>query len=112
MLVKTSLLQTKKTGKAGAKSGKNKGKKPAARGSKAKGKRGSKKKAGGTKTKAQANPGETKEKDSAKEKENNDQCKSVTCESFTSCHPSNPGSCGCGTSMDYTVSSIPWALGC
>ena len=45
MLVKQSLLQTKKTGKAGAKSGKNKGKKPAAGGSKAKNKKGSKKKA-------------------------------------------------------------------
>ena len=36
MLVKQSLLQTNKTGRGGAKSGKNKGKKPAARGSKAK----------------------------------------------------------------------------
>ena len=53
----------------------------------------------------------TKEKeDSAKEKENNDQCKSVTSESLTSCHPSNPGSCGCGASMDYTVSSIPQSV--
>ena len=39
-LVKSSLLQTKKSGKAGSKSGKNKGKKPAAGGSKAKGKKG------------------------------------------------------------------------
>ena len=45
MLVKSSLLQTKKSGKAGSKSGKNKGKKPAAGGSKAKNKEGSKKKA-------------------------------------------------------------------
>ena len=41
-LVKQSLLQTKKTGKAGTKSGKNKGNKTAARGSKAKNKKGSK----------------------------------------------------------------------
>ena len=44
MLVKSSLLQTKKAGKAGSKSGRNKGKKPAARGSKARGKKGSKNK--------------------------------------------------------------------
>ena len=79
MLVKQSLLQTKKTGKAGAKSGKNKGKKPAAGGSKAKNKKGSKKKAGAGKAKAKANSGDSKEKeDSSKEKEKNDQCKSVT----------------------------------
>ena len=108
-LVKQSLLQTKKTGKAGTKSGKNKGKKPAAGGSKAKGKKGAKKKAGAGKAKAKANSGDSKEKeDSSKEKEKNDQCKSVTNESFTSCHPSNPGSCRCGASMDNTVSSIPW----
>ena len=41
MLFKQSLLQTKKSGKAGAESGKNKGKKPAARGSKAKNKKNS-----------------------------------------------------------------------
>ena len=110
MLVKQSLLQTKKTGKAGAKSGKNKGKKPAAGGSKAKNKnKGSKKKAGSSKAKAKENSSSTKEKeDSTKEKEKNDPCKSVTNESLTSYHPSNPGSCGCGASMDYTVSYIPW----
>ena len=108
-LAKQSLLQTKKTGKAGAKSGKNIAKKPAARGSKAKNKKGSKKKASGNKAKAKDKSRGTKEKeDSSKEKEKNDPCKSVTNESFTSCHPSNPGSCGCGASMDYTVSSIPW----
>ena len=70
MLVKQSLLKTKKTGKAGAKSGKNKGKKPAAGGSKAKNKKGSKKKASGGKAKAKVNPGDIKEKDnSTKEKE-------------------------------------------
>ncbi len=61
-LVKQSLLQTKKTGKSGAMSGKNKGKKPAARGSKAKNKKNSKKKVSDGKTKAK-NPGNTKEKE-------------------------------------------------
>ena len=45
-LIKSSLLATKKTGKVGAKSGKNKGKKPAARGSKAKGKKGARRRLG------------------------------------------------------------------
>ena len=40
-IVKSSLLQTRKAGKAGGKSGKNKGKKPAAEGSKTKGKNSS-----------------------------------------------------------------------
>ncbi len=30
-------------------------------------------------------------------------------DSLISCHPSNPESCKCGTSMDYTVLSIPWS---
>ena len=108
-LAKQSLLQTKKTGKAGSKSGKNKCKKPAAGGSKAKNKKGSKTKASGSKAKAKENSHGTKEKeDSTKEKEKNDPCKSVTNESLTSCHPSNPGLCGHGASMDNTVSSIPW----
>ena len=38
-MVKTSFLQTKKSGKAVKQAGKNKGKKPAAGGSKAKGKK-------------------------------------------------------------------------
>ena len=68
-LAKSSLLQTKKAGKAGSKSGKNKGKKPAAGGSKAKGKKGSKKKAGGKNTKAKGSSGSDKEKeDSSNEK--------------------------------------------
>ena len=54
-LAKQSLLQTKKTGKAGSKSGKNKCKKPAAGGSKAKNKKGSKTKASGSKAKAKEN---------------------------------------------------------
>ena len=108
-MVKSSLLQTKKAGKAGSKSGKNKGKKPAAEGSKAKNKKGSKKKTSGSKAKAKENSSSTKEmEDSTKEKEKNYPCKSVTNESLTYCHPSNPGPCGRGASMDYTVSSIPW----
>ena len=68
MLVKQSLLQTKKTGKV-AKASKNKGKKPAAEGSKTKGKKGSKKKAVSNKTKAKGSSGDDKEKeDSSKEK--------------------------------------------
>ena len=104
-LVKQSLLQTKKTGKAGTKSGKNKGKKPAARGSKAKGKKGAKKKAGAAKAKAKANSGDSKEKEDSSKEKDKDENKSTTYESLTSCHPSNPGSCRCGASMDYTVSS-------
>ena len=60
-LVKSSLLQTKKSGKAGPKSGKNKGKKPAAGGSKAKSKKGSKKKA--DKNKAKKTSDDSKEKE-------------------------------------------------
>ena len=59
-LIKGSLLATKKAGKAVAKSGKNKGKKPAARGSKAKGKKDAKKKAEATKAKAKANSNDPK----------------------------------------------------
>ena len=59
MLVKSSLLETKKTGKAGGKSGKNKGMKPTAGGSKAKGKKGSKKKA--SKEKAKKTSDDSKE---------------------------------------------------
>ena len=51
MLVKQRLIQTKKAGKAGSKSSKNKGKKSAAGGSKAKKKKGSKKRASGSKAK-------------------------------------------------------------
>ena len=76
-LVKSSLLQTKISGKAGFKSGKNKGKKPGAGGSKSKNKKVSKKKSG--KEKAQKTSGDTTEKeDSSKEKDKNDQCKFVT----------------------------------
>ena len=86
MLVKSSLLQTKKSGQAGSNSGKNKGKKPVARGSKSKNKKGSTKKSG--KEKAKKTSGDTKEKeDSAKEKDKNDQCKLVTQESL---HPVIP----------------------
>ena len=106
-LVKSSLLQTKKAGKAGGKSGKNKGKKPAAWGSKAKGKKGFKNKKAG-KNKAKKNSDNSKDKEASKEKEKNDPCKLVTQESITSSHPSSPGSCGCKASTDNTVSSIPW----
>ena len=104
-LVKSSHLQTKKVGKAGGKSGQNKGKKPAAGVSKAKGKKGSKKKT--SKKEAKKSSGNSKEKEDSKEKEKNDQCKLVTQESITSCHPSSPGLCGCRASFDNTVSSIP-----
>ena len=105
MLVKQSILQTKKTGKAGPKSGKNKGKKPAARRSKAKGKKCSKKKA--NKKGTMKNSDNSKDKEASKEKDKNDPCKLVTQESVTSCHTSSLGSCGCWVSMDNTVSSIP-----
>ena len=109
MLIKGSLLTTKKAGKAGAKSRKNKGKKPAARGTKAKGKKGAKKKAG-AKPKAKANSDDSKDKEqsSSKGQDKDEPCKSIF-NNLTSCHPSNPESCKCGTSMDYTVASIPWS---
>ena len=89
-LVKSSLLQTKKAGKAGSKYGKNKGKTPAVGGSKAKGKKGSKNKKTGKK-KAEKNSDNSKEKEASKEKEKNDPCKLVTQESVTSCHPFSLG---------------------
>ena len=109
--IKGGLLATKRTGKAGVKPGKNKGKKPAAGGTKAKGgkKGGSKKKgAGASKGKANKNSDDSKEKEqsSSKEKDKEEPCKSIF-NNLTSCHPSNPESCKCGTSMNYTVASIP-----
>ena len=91
-LVQQNLHKTKKTWKA-AKAGKNKGNQPAARGSKAKKKNNSsKKKVGGSKTKAKESSSSTKEKeDSVKEKDKDEPCKSITIESFTSCHPSYLG---------------------
>ena len=108
-LIKGSLLATKKAGKAGTKSGNNKGKKTAAGGVKAKGKKGAKKKAG-AKPKAKANSDDSKgkEQSSFKEQDKDVPCKSISFNNLTSCHPSNPESCKCGTSMDYTVASIPW----
>ena len=111
-LIKEGLLATKKTGKAGIKSGKNRGKKPAAGRTKAKGgkkgAKGGKKGAGGKNAKANKNSGDSKEKEesSSKEKDKEEPCKSIF-DNLTSCHPSNPESCKCGTSMDYTVASIP-----
>ena len=104
MLVNSSHLQTKKSGKAGSKSGKNKDKKPAAGVSKAKGKKGCKKKTG--KKEAKKSSDNSKEKGDFKEKEKNDPCKLVIQESITSCHLFRLGLCGCGASMDNTVSSI------
>ena len=107
MLIKGSLLATKKAGKAGTKSGKNKGKKPAAGGTKAKGKKGAKKKARAKpKAKANSDNSKGKEETSSKGKDNDESCKSIF-NNLTSCHPSDPESCKCGTSMDYTVASIP-----
>ena len=105
MLVKSSLLQTKKSGKAGCKSGKKKDKKPAARVSKAKGKKGCKNTTG--KKEAKKSSDNSKEKGDFKEKEKNDPYNLVTQESITSCHPSRLGLCGCGASMDNTASSNP-----
>ena len=106
-LIKGSLLTTKKAGKAGDKSGKNRGKKPAAGGTKAKGKKGAKKKAGAKpKAKVTSNNNKDKEQSSSKGKDKDEPCKSIF-NNLTSCHPSNPESCKCGTSMDCTVASIP-----
>ena len=94
-LIKGSVLFTKKAGKVGAKSGKNKGKKPAAGGTKAKGKKGAKKKAGAAKAKAKANSDNSKDKEqsSSKEKDKDEPCKSILYDNITSCHPSIHESC-------------------
>ena len=109
-LVKSTLLTTKKAGKTDKKYRKNRGKKPAARETKAKGKgKGAKKKAGAkTKPKTASDNNKEKEESSAKGKDKEDPCKFIS-DILTSCHPSNPESCKCGTSMDYTVASIPWS---
>ena len=110
MLIKSTLLTTKKARKADKKSRKNRGKKPAAGGTKAKGKgKGAKKKAGAkTKPKATSDDNKEKEESSAKGKDKEDPCKFIS-DILTSCHPSNPESCKCGTSIDNTVASIPWS---
>ena len=96
----------------GVKSGKNKGKKPAAGGTKAKGgkkgTKGGKKGAGGKNAKANKSSGNSKDKEesSSKKEDKEEQCKSIS-DILTSCHPSISESCKCGTSMDYTVASIP-----
>ena len=109
MLISQNLIKTKNTGNGANKAGKNKGKKPVAGGSKAKNKaKSSKKKGSGSKAKAKNNSSGTKDKeDSNKEKDKDEPCKSKTIQSFESYHPSYPGSCECGTSMDSTVASIP-----
>ena len=82
MLIKGSLLATKKTGKVGVKSGKNKGKKPAARGTKAKGgkkgAKGGKKGAGGKNAKANKSSGNSKEKEESSYKDKEEPCKSIS----------------------------------
>ena len=58
---------------------------------------------------ANKNSNDSKGKEDSKEngKKPNDPCKLVTSDSITFSHPSSHGSCGCGASMDNTVSSIP-----
>ena len=101
------LLQTKKPGKAGTKSVTKEAKKGAARGSKGKGTRKPKNKP--NKTRAKKNSSNSKAKEDSKEKGNkpNDPFKLVNPLSITFSHPSSNGSCGCGASIDNTVSSIP-----
>ena len=103
-----SLLTTKKAGKVGDMSGKNRGKRPAAGGTKAKAKgKGAKKKAGAKpKAKAASDNNRDKEASSAKGKDKDEPCKFIF-NNLVSCHPSIPESCKCGTSMDDTVASIP-----
>ena len=104
-LVKSSLFQTRKAGKASGKSGNKKGKKAADEGSKTKSKKNPKKKA--DKKGAKKNSDNSKDMEASKEKDKNDPYNLVTQKSIKFCHPSSLGSCRCGTSIDSTVSSIP-----
>ena len=61
------------------------------------------------KPKASNNDNNNKEAPSAKRKSTDKPCKSIS-NILTSCHPSIPELCKCGTSMDNTVASIPWIL--
>ena len=108
-LLKSVMLQTKRSGKAGEKPGAKGGKKPAPGGSKGQGKKNPKKK---PKKGANKNSDNTKDKEASKEKDKktDEPCKLVTPESITFSHPSSHGSCGCGASMDNTVSSIPLSV--
>ena len=103
LLTKSIMLQTKKPGKGGKPNAKG-GKKPAAAGSKGKGKKNPKKRPNnkGAK-KSSAN---SKEDSKEKDKKSDDPCK-LTFESITFSHSSSNELCGCGASMDNTVSSIP-----
>ena len=107
------MLQTKKPGKGGKKSGMKGAKKAAAGGSEGKGKKNPQKKPNkGAKTNSDNSKG--KEDSKEKGKKPNDPCKLVTPKSITFSHPSSHGLCGCGASMDNTASSIPrsadWAV--
>ena len=107
-LLKSILLQTnKKLGKAG-KPGAKGGKKPAAKGSKGKNARQKAKRKQTPKTgaKAATNTDNKAAKEATATAAQPDPCK-WTPVSFTYSHPSSHGSCGCGASMDYAVSSIP-----
>ena len=107
-LLKSVMLQTKISGKAGKKPGAKGRKKPAPGGPKGQGKKNPKKK---PKKGANKNSDNTKDKEASKEKEKktDEPCKLVTLESITFSHPSSHGSCGCGASTDNNVSSIPWS---
>ena len=107
-LIKSILLQTNKkqgkAGKPGVKGGNNK--KPAAKGSK--GKNAKRRQNAKQKQKPKAASTVTSDDKTAKDSKADDgkECK-LTPVSSTYEHPSSHGSCGCGASMDYTVSSIP-----
>ena len=101
------MLQTKKTGKGG-KANAKKGKKPAAGGSKGKGKKNPKKRPKKGAKKDSADSKESSKED--KEKKSTDECKWFSDSiSFTlsSSVVSSYESCGCGASIDHTVSQIP-----
>ena len=93
-LLKSVMLQTKRSGKAGEKPGVKGGKKPAPGGSKGQGKKNPKKK---PKKGANKNSDNTKDKEASKEKDKktDEPCKLVTPESITFSHPSSHGSCVC-----------------
>ena len=108
-LLKSILLQTtKKSGKTG-KPGAKGGKKPAAKGSKGKNARRNAKNKQKPKTGAKAatnTDNKAAKEPAATTAQANDPCKSTPVSSTYS-HPTSHGSCGCGASMDYAVSSIP-----
>ena len=111
MLVKSSLLTTRKTGKQDNNSRGYRGKKPAARRTKPKGKgKGAQMKAR-IKPKPKAASDDNKDKDapSPKGKSTDEPFQSIS-NILTPCHPSIHGSCKCGTSMEDTFLSIPWSL--